>query len=115
MGRKTFESFGGKPLPKRLNIILSRSMATSPDGSYTVCNDLPSALRLAERNESEKIFIIGGAQIYKLALDSATHLLLTEIKKEYDGDTFFPEFGMEWKEIKREPYDEFDIVTYQKK
>lgn len=89
MGRKTFESFG-KPLPKRINIILSRSLKeTPPEG--TLCFDsMEEALGFAEKESNSEVCIIGGGQIFKEYRDLADEILLTRVHTEIkDGDTFF--------------------------
>jgi len=116
MGRKTFESVGARPLPKRLNIVLSRSMTTPHDAHFTVCDNLQSAINIAKRAD-EKIFIIGGSKIYQEAIEGGigTKIILSELKKEYEGDTFFPDFDKKiWKETSRDEFEEFNIVTYER-
>ena len=103
MGRKTFESIIatlGKPLPLRDNIVITRS----PDWNCAGClivHSLEAALVAAAR--SRDVFVIGGAEIYALAMPVAKRLYLTEIDCEFDGDTFFPEFDRSrWREISRD-------------
>jgi len=83
MGRKTFESIG-KPLPNRETIVLSRTGFSYP-GVKTVRS-------LAEIDSDKEIFICGGAQIYAEALPLCSDLYLTLVKREVEGDTFFPAF-----------------------
>lgn len=91
MGRKTFESLG-RPLPKRRNIVLSRS-GFSADG-VEVVEDLKEALALVA--QEEKVFIIGGEQIYRLALPKADTIYLTHVEVEFDdADAHFPKFEFE--------------------
>ena len=123
MGRKNFESIPEKfrPLPNRPNIILSRNTDYHADGCTTV-SDLETALNIARDNQEEEAFIIGGAQIYKMGLDHANRMYITEVKASFDGDTFFPEFDKNvWKETSRTHHakDErheyaFDFVVYEK-
>ena len=87
MGRKTYESLG-RPLPNRLNIVVSRS-CTQIDGC-TVAGSLEEALRAAAATDSEECFIIGGAQIYAQAMPLADRLCLTIVERDYEGDTSFP-------------------------
>jgi len=88
MGRKTFESIG-RPLPKRRNLILSRSLrAVSGDVDlFSSIGDLVQAL-----GADEKVFVIGGAEIYRLTMDFWTEVYLTRVKRKVGGDTFFPFF-----------------------
>jgi len=99
MGRKTFEAIGA-PLPGRRNIIVSRNPL------YQVANcqlatDLNSAF--ADCLQAAEVFVIGGAELYENSLPLANYIYLTEIHKEFCGDTFFPELPQnQWREIKRE-------------
>jgi len=116
MGRKTFESIG-KPLPNRVNIVLSGSMTQPEDASYFVARTLEQALQLCEKDGFGKAFIIGGTRLFKESLDKdmATQIILTEIKQEYDGDTFFPKWTRDgWVEKHRKGRNEYDFVTYTK-
>lgn len=90
MGRKTFEEFGlRKPLPKRTNIIVSRNPNLALEGCY-IANSLRTALDIAQNANETECFIIGGEQIYRLALPYANRIYLTYIETELEGDTFFP-------------------------
>jgi dihydrofolate reductase len=99
MGRKTFESIG-TPLTGRHNIVISRSRDWSSPGC-TVVHTLEGALAAA--GDSREAFVIGGAQIYALALPRAQRLHMTEIERDFEGDAFFPEFDRSlWREVSRE-------------
>lgn len=105
MGRKTHESIG-RALPNRRNIILSRGYITAPDGCEVMAS-LDEALSSC-KNEP-KAFVIGGAEIYRLAIDKADELYLTRVDTQADADTFFPEFNTDkWELRSREelPADE---------
>lgn len=94
MGRKTFESIG-RVLPKRLNIIITRDQEYQVGGA-TVVHSLNEALDLAAQHDQEEIFVIGGGQVFKEAIEKADRLYLTIVKVNIDGaDAFFP------------PYDSF--------
>mgnify|MGYP000985330058 CR=1 FL=1 len=98
MGRKTFESFGGRPLKERVNVILSRTMKEAPAG----CRLVRSAEEAIAASAGEELMVIGGAEIYALMLPYADRILLTEIERAYEGDTFFPEFDRsEWTLVSR--------------
>lgn len=106
MGRKTFESIG-RPLPGRLNIVVTRDPGFHHEG-VRVCHDLDAALALADRqatiDAAEEIMVMGGAQIYAQALPLASHLYLTEVDIEVEGDARFPALDMaEWEEVQRVP------------
>ncbi|MDE7388799.1 MAG: dihydrofolate reductase [Muribaculaceae bacterium] len=88
MGRKTFESFPKGPLPGRRNIVITRNADYTRDGIETAPS-LEAAIALAEG--CERVYVIGGGEIYRQALPLATHLDLTEIDVTVaDADTFFP-------------------------
>jgi dihydrofolate reductase len=115
MGRKTFQSLPDsfKPLPDRQNIVLTRSDFEPENESVIVANSLRDAWQKAE---NDKVFIIGGAGIYKQTIEEADKMILTEIHEEHEGDTYFPEFSQKnWKEQKRNQKNNFDFVKYQKK
>lgn len=112
MGRKTFESLpvDYRPLPERTNIVLTRSDMDKE--GVEIAKSFQKAYRIA-RDHGEEAFIIGGASVYEQALPQADRMILTEVKKEVDGDTFFPEFDREeWNEESREEHEDFDFVTY---
>lgn len=125
MGRKTWESLKG-PLPGRTNIVITRQADYVAEGAKVVTT-LEEAVAMAENvafiDGQEEAVIMGGAEIYKLALPAADRLYLTEVHAEVDGDTFFPEYDKsEWNEIGREdfaaegpnPYD-YSFVVYERK
>lgn len=114
MGRKTFESILaslGKPLPGRVNIIVSRKNFQH-SGALT-CKDLDEALDQAKKTRAEEVCIIGGAQIYALALPRANRIYLTRVHQSPEGDAFFPALGTEWKEQDRDDRDGFSFITYE--
>lgn len=87
MGRKTFESLG-KPLPNRLNIVLTRGLYKSYDNVLFI-NDVNTLLELAKFTD-KKIFVIGGAEIYKTLLDYCDKTYITIMNKTFDSDAYFP-------------------------
>lgn len=90
MGRKTFESVG-RPLPNRINIVLSRSGYPPPaDSGVIVTTELRHALSIAGHAPEKNVFIIGGAEIYAQALGVVHELIVTRLNEAYDCDTFFP-------------------------
>lgn len=121
MGRKTYESMN-KPLPGRLNIIITRKQDYFVEGCV-VFRDLAEAIDFAETNGQQELFILGGGEIYKQSIDFVDKLYITEVKDVFDGDTYFPEFDRKlWKEISKESHqaDEhhdvpFDIIQYVRK
>ena len=90
MGRKTYASIGG-PLPGRRNIIVTANPSFQVHSDCTVAVSLAQAITLCEG--ADKVFVIGGAQLYRAALPLAHTLILTVIGKDFAGDTFFPDFS----------------------
>jgi|688.fasta_scaffold1058605_2 dihydrofolate reductase len=91
MGRRTYESIGNKPLKKRLNIVVSKTLTSQND--VIIANDFNSALNICnDIIDIYKIFIIGGVELYKEALinDNCSKIHLTYIKNNFDCDVFFP-------------------------
>jgi len=118
MGRKTWDSIG-RPLPNRQNIVISRDATKKFEGA-TLAPTLDAALEIVEPHRSP--FIIGGSEIYRLALDVTQTIEMTLIDAEVDGDTFFPDLNPnDWEEIKRSlQLDEktqlrYAFITYQRK
>ncbi len=111
MGRKTYESIG-RPLPGRLNIVISRNPELTAPGC-TVVNSLDAALQAAD--PAAEYMLIGGASLYQQALPLAQRLWLTEVAAEPTGDVFFPALDtLEWRELSREahPADERHAYGY---
>jgi dihydrofolate reductase len=88
MGRKTWDSIG-RPLPGRRNIVLTRDAAWHAAGAEAA-HGIEAAIALADAEGAARVFVIGGAEIYALALPFADELLLTEIDADFDADAFFP-------------------------
>ncbi len=98
MGRRTWDSIG-RPLPGRTSIVLSRSAGFAPAGAIVV-PDLEQALVAA--GAVDEVFVIGGAQVYALALPRADRLYLTTVHSDIDGDAHFPAFeSADWREVER--------------
>lgn len=114
MGRKTYLAIG-RPLPRRVNIVLSRDPSFAPDppkGDLRTARSLDEALAIARDARPEAPpMIIGGATIYALALPRVTHLHLTEIDREVEGDAFFPAFDRAaFDEVERRPAETEDVT-----
>ena len=110
MGRKTFESIG-RPLPGRINIIISRTPSYKPEGCMVV-NSVESALE-AGCQTAERIFVIGGSTLYESFLPVADTLFITQINKVFEGDTFFPKINdQQWALVEREDIDDDPDVTF---
>jgi dihydrofolate reductase len=116
MGRKTWESLG-RPLPGRENIVVTRSAGYDAPGA-SVAASLDAALALCAGEPVA--FVIGGSELYAAALPVADGLVLTEIHRDYEGDTRFPQFDRKgWRETQRRPQAgdgglRFDFVLYEK-
>lgn len=104
MGRKTFESLG-RPLPGRLNLVVSRQRELSFDGAETFTSleqALARAGAWAREQGAIEIMVIGGAQLYAESLPLATRLYLTRIDLRPEGDTFFPSWDPDqWRRVSR--------------
>lgn len=99
MGRKTFESFGGKPLAGRTNIVITSARDCHPVGAVVV-HSVDDALRAA--GAAPEVMVIGGAQVYAEMLPRAQRLYITYIDADFAGDAWFPEIDpREWHEIER--------------
>lgn len=113
MGRGVFEELNEKPLPGRKNIVLTSTKNYSNVENYT---SLETALEAIQDNE---VFIIGGGVLYRETIEKADKLIITEIKKEYEGDTFFPEYrnkiGIKWQEVSRRETEGLNFVEYKRK
>jgi dihydrofolate reductase len=133
MGRKTWESLPIKPLPGRLNIVITSSpeiTGLKKDSNVKIFSSLPAAIEYCAGSFVascagsfaaisacyEKIFICGGETIYRQALPLANKIELTLIHKQYEGDTFFPEIDSSiWTITKTVKFDTFSFLTYTKK
>ena len=119
MGRKTFESIGSKPLPKRLNIVISRSRLLA-DGivwAASIEDAIAAAKKEAVQSGQNEIMIVGGGQIYADALPLTEKLYLTIIHRDIEnGDAFFPALDEQiWRETSRENHGEYSFVTMERK
>jgi dihydrofolate reductase len=119
MGRRTAESLG-RALPKRRNLVLTRS-GRAPFDDMQAVGSLDETLRIAAAENAAELCVIGGGEIYALALPYASMMHLTHVDARIaDADAFFPEFdAADWREIAREPHpaDErhafaFDFAEY---
>ncbi|HHF2884501.1 type 3 dihydrofolate reductase [Vibrio diabolicus] len=108
MGRKTYESIG-RPLPGRLNIVISRDETLKVEGVTTVTS-IEQALGVA--GDVEEVMIIGGGAIYAACLPMANKLYVTHIEAAIDGDTQFPDWGDQFKETYSETYQADEKNAY---
>ena len=117
MGRKTFESIG-RPLPNRHNIVISRQIEPSDNKISNVSwvKSIDEAISLAQAQQPDEVFIIGGGNIYQQVLPLIDRLYLTHIDAELQGDTYFPDYLPEqWQVIYQEDHqaDEKNSYPYQ--
>ena len=118
MGRKTWDSLPPRfrPLPGRSNIVITRQADWQADGALPATS-LQDALRLC--GEAQEAWVMGGAQIYLLAMPLASRIEVTEIGQDFDGDAFAPTLGSDWLETAREAHTAtsglgFSFVTYRR-
>jgi dihydrofolate reductase len=119
MGRKTWDSLPRKPLPGRLNVVLSRDGAFEPSGAV-VCETLDEALQIAREQAAEdgaeEVCVIGGAAVFAEALPRARRLYLTEVQADVAGDVHLAAIDeSQWREVRREdhpagPDDQYPFV-----
>ena len=94
MGRKTYKSIG-RPLPGRTSIVITRNpnyRTNSTQGQIQIARSLKEALKIAEAEGDNEVFVIGGAEIFEQALPLAERIYLTRVHTSLDCDTFFPPF-----------------------
>jgi dihydrofolate reductase len=121
MGRKTFESIG-KPLPGRTSIVITRNPDFSFEGVISV-HSLEEALKKAEEIDKQEVCIVGGGEIYNQSQAIATHIYLTQVHTEIEGDTFFKiDEPDAWEETERIVHEaderhifKFEFINYIKK
>ena len=113
-GRKTLESFpGGRPLPERTNIVVTRNRDFEAEGCV-VCHSKEQVLESLEAYGDAEVFVAGGAEIYELFMDECDAFYVTKIESEFDADRFFPDldalgYRVEWES----PVQEEKGLTYR--
>ena len=98
MGRKTFESMGSKPLNGRLNIIITRNKNWVNE-DVTVVHTMEEAIALADKFSYKELLVIGGGEIYEMALPLAEKIWLTRVHTTIEGDVYFPKLNAEWEMV----------------
>lgn len=120
MGRKTYESIGGRPLPNRKNIVLSTGEVAGAIGA----KNFAQALQLASEEPNQDIFVIGGERVFAEALPEVDTIYATEVDYSFsDADVFFPQINVnQWEEVSRTSQKaneqnkySFDFVEYRRK
>jgi dihydrofolate reductase len=122
MGRKTFDEIGRKPLPKRLNIVVTRNPPADAPPDVIFAASIDDALARIPPSDPEP-FILGGAEIFRQTLALAHRMYVTQVHADVEGDTFMPEFDdvNEWRLIDREDFEAdekndypFSFLTYER-
>lgn len=115
MGRKTFETLG-KPLKERLNIVLTKNSDYKTQfDDVLIFSSLDEAINFCKEKNFDKIFIIGGAEIYKIAIPIVDEMIISRMKFTADGDVYFPEFDeSKWRKEKIIDKDLFEVYLYRK-
>lgn len=113
MGRKTFESFGFKPLNGRLNIVITRREDFTGEG-ISVVNSVEEAAELARSLDYKELMILGGAEIYRATISKANKILLTRVHAVFeDADAFFPAIDeTQWKLVSNKDFFKDDKHAY---
>ena len=119
MGRKTFDSIG-RPLPGRLNIVITRNAEWQHSGVKTAASLQQAVAIAAEANPQDQaaliqeVMVIGGEEIYRTAIELADRLYITRVQAEVEGDAFFPQYNeSEWQEVSRQqPESQGDIPYF---
>jgi dihydrofolate reductase len=115
MGRKTYESILnqlGKPLPGRDSIVISRK--GFEDTRAIITSSLDRAIEKAQMLASGEIMVIGGAQIYELAMPKADTIYLTRVHQRPEGDAFFPELDETWQQVAGEDHDGYSFLKFER-
>lgn len=112
MGRKTWDSLPRKPLPGRMNVVLTRDQSFEPEGAVA-CETWMEAVQMAKEQAADdgvdEVCVIGGRALFELALPKAKRLYLTEVAAEVEGDVHFPDFDENaWNEVRREQFPASD-------
>ena len=115
MGRKTYESFG-KPLPGREHLVITRNENYKVDYEQVkLFFSFDAALKFAEELNPNKVFIIGGGDIYKIGMEYADTLIISRVNMTVEGDAFFPKIDKNvWTLTDNKKYDKFEVNTYSR-
>ena len=116
MGKNTFNSLG-KPLIGRLNIVITSHPELFSQFEDVKCFfNISDALFFCNNGNFEKVFIIGGRRLFEEMMPIADEMMLSRMRFDADGDTFFPEMNFnDWNEVSKEEFNDFEFVTYTKK
>jgi len=114
MGKTTWDSLPIKPLPNRINIVISRNENLILEAAI-ITNSIENAL-IEAKKMNKPIFVIGGASIYNQTIKDAKYLYISHVKKKVEGDVFFPKFNiLDYNIIEEKEYEEFIFKKYERK
>ena len=112
MGRKTFETLN-VPLSDRLNIVVTRNKSYRLNPNVIICYSLKEAIDLCRNDGFDKVFIIGGGEIFNQIIDDSDQIILSQMDVKVEGDTFFPKFDLNlWEEKSIEKFTDFTVHYY---
>jgi len=116
MGRKSFDSLG-KPLPKRENIVISKNRALNyPFNDLKIFNNLDDAFNYCLNKKYEKVFVIGGGQIYSQAINLVDEMIISRLDFEAKGQVYFPKYNQnDWETVRKVKREQFEIFWYKRK
>ena len=109
MGRKTWDSLPKKPLPERINIVVTRQPGWKGEGAIAASSFDDALVKAAQAAE---VMVIGGAEIYRAALAKAQRIELTEVHRPFEGDAFFSFEREAWREVAREEHATQDGLSF---
>lgn len=115
VGRKTLKTFpGGKPLPKRENLVLSRRKELAVPGAV-VCGSVEEACDAVAGKDPETVFVIGGASVYEAFLPLCSQVFVTQFRGGEAADRFFPNLDQDpcWYQAETEPWQEFEGIPFR--
>ncbi len=116
MGRRTWESLPRRPLPRRLNVVISRQADYAVPTGVRRCPTMAAALSICRASEATRAIIAGGAEVYRLALPLADELVITWVPDTPAGDTFFPPWNQgDWEVRDRRCQPPLEFVTYRRR
>jgi len=113
MGKNTWDSLPIKPLPNRVNIVLNQDKIEL--NGAIVATSLEQAFEDASKYKDKEIFVIGGAFVYNQTIENATHLYISHVKGNFEGNIFFPNFDKtKYKIIEEKEFEKFIFKKYEK-
>ena len=116
MGRKSFNALG-KPLPKRENIVVTRNKGLIlPFPEVKIFNSLENSFEYCEDKGYDKVFVIGGGQIYSQAIDFVDEMIISRLNFDAEGEVYFPSFNRNsWEIVNKDKREQFEIFWYKRK